>query len=383
MAIDFPATPALNQQITVSGMTWQWDGIAWNVVPVMVAAIVQDSPPANPASGQFWWRGNGQLYIWVVDPTSSQWVQAVPGNNPQIGTANVLNRIVNGGFQHSQESSTISQTGVGAYPADQWVYVFGGVTGSSTALTLANPNYVRVWSGGAFTPVAGSYGYLYQPVEGFNVRDFFWGGSGAVPVVLRFKARTAGATLPTTVLGVAVRNATSDRSYVRNFAITSTFQDFVMPIPGCKDGAWPVDNTAGLYVSFAGMIGSTYVAPSAGSWLTGNYLAASGIGNIYSAASQGFDIADVGLYLDPLATGLPPRWDVPDYGQELLRCQRYWIRHRLAGIPGRISAQRMPFMRVPPTTAIVNATIVENDQTHFIYDCPNSSAIDTTSNSRM
>lgn len=77
MSINFPSTPVLNQQITVSGTTYSWDGTGWNIVPQMMPAVASDTPPANPAVGQMWWRAsNGQLYIWYDDGTTRQWVQA-------------------------------------------------------------------------------------------------------------------------------------------------------------------------------------------------------------------------------------------------------------------------------------------------------------------
>jgi len=33
MALDFPANPQTNDTYTASGTTWQWDGIAWTVIP--------------------------------------------------------------------------------------------------------------------------------------------------------------------------------------------------------------------------------------------------------------------------------------------------------------------------------------------------------------
>jgi hypothetical protein len=47
--------------------------------------VISSLPPANPFEGQLWYDlGNPNLYVWVVDPTSAQWVIAV---NPGASSA--------------------------------------------------------------------------------------------------------------------------------------------------------------------------------------------------------------------------------------------------------------------------------------------------------
>jgi hypothetical protein len=42
------------------------------IPPTLVAG---DTPPASPFPGQLWWSSTvGQLFVWYVDPNSSQWV---------------------------------------------------------------------------------------------------------------------------------------------------------------------------------------------------------------------------------------------------------------------------------------------------------------------
>jgi hypothetical protein len=43
-----------------------------------------------------------------------------------------------------------------------------------------------------------------------------------------------------------------------------------------------------------------------------------------ATAAAVFELFDAGLYLDPLATGVAPPWEMPDYAQELEACKRYW-----------------------------------------------------------
>lgn len=273
--------------------------------------------PASPANGQIFNPGTGIIYMW--DGTAWNLVTS------QTKTADRRNRIVNPAMQISQENGTTSMGTNGAYPADQWRYDFVGPAASSSALTL-DPlgNFIRMWSAAVLSsPAAGNYAIFLQPMEGAVTSDFLWGTASAVPVVLRFKARTAG-SLTSTVFSAAIRNATGSRSFVRNFTAQAQWQEFAMAVPGVTTGSWAADNTVGLTIAFTGMCGSTLTAPAQGSWQNGNYLAAPGIGNIFTATSQGIDVANVGLYRDPLGTGIPPDFEVPDYPSELWRCRRYW-----------------------------------------------------------
>lgn len=95
MAIDFPSSPAINQQFTGGSTTYQWDGIGWNIVPQVGPIFIGDTPPANPAIGQQWWRStNGQLYLWYDDGNTKQWVQAAGG----AGVPSIWEPIYNGLF---------------------------------------------------------------------------------------------------------------------------------------------------------------------------------------------------------------------------------------------------------------------------------------------
>jgi len=83
MALNFPASPTLNQIYTVGDQSWKWDGTAWialsgaeESVPVYIGTL----PPAYAEAGYLWWDSdNGQLFVryqgaWIaatVPPTSS------------------------------------------------------------------------------------------------------------------------------------------------------------------------------------------------------------------------------------------------------------------------------------------------------------------------
>jgi hypothetical protein len=71
-------------------------------------------------------------------------------------------------------------------------------------------------------------------------------------------------------------------------------------------------------------------------------------------------IADVGLYADPLGTGLAPRWEPRSYADDLRDCQRYWCKFQYSLITsayvagGYIGASYVfpTTMRIAPATAM-------------------------------
>ena len=84
MAFDFPASPTVGQTVTNAGVVYRWDGTKWvaqsasGALPPVI--YIGDTPPLNPVSGTLWFDSvSGQLFVWYVDPSSSQWV---PSNAP-------------------------------------------------------------------------------------------------------------------------------------------------------------------------------------------------------------------------------------------------------------------------------------------------------------
>jgi hypothetical protein len=67
-------------------------GVADFTVPPTVAGVpigggggatVSDTAPVNPSEGELWWDSVGaQMYVWYVDPTTSQWVPVISSTGP-------------------------------------------------------------------------------------------------------------------------------------------------------------------------------------------------------------------------------------------------------------------------------------------------------------
>jgi hypothetical protein len=370
MAIDFPSTPIIGQQISQGGTTWQWDGVGWNIVPVMAAAFASDTPPANPADNQQWWRStNGQLYFYYNDGNSKQWVQAaggVAGDGYLVKTARSRNLVINGAMLLGQENGFVAGSIANYYPADQWVSAFVGPVqsvGMVQSLTPAgSPTRIRKT---VTTPkaslAAGDYSTLLQAIEGTRMAGLAFGNAAAVQLVLRF-----GFKGPAGTYSFSLRNGTT-RSYVKNFTITAgqantdTVQVFV--IPGDVTGAWAGDNTIGLWLGVTDAAGSTSLGVEG--WQAGNFTSTTANSNMVATNGNIIELFDVGLYADPDKTAVPPPYEIEDYNDTLRDCSRYYqeaLVHGQQGTPGFfiVPWYMQEIMRTAPTLVVISAGTAAN-----------------------
>jgi hypothetical protein len=261
------------------------------------------------------------------------WLQVFPKEGSVA--ADTRNRVINGAMIVSQEYAVDTSLTVNTFPWDQWQtsWVTGG-SPAAFARTIDGENYLRINSGLTVDVAIAATDIVYTitKIEGQNVKDFLWGTAAAKPAVLRFQARCA--TVSNLTIGVAVKSGVTagDRCFIKNIALTSAWQDFVIPIPGDTSGTWKTDITAGILISFCAMAGANYAGGTDNAWNTGNYYGTPG--NIMAVVQSCMDIRKVGLHLDPNNTGFAPPFEVPDYSEELRKCQRYWQQTRIAWYGG-------------------------------------------------
>jgi hypothetical protein len=303
---------------------------------IVGGAIVSDTAPASPQVGQLWFESDsGNTFIWYADADSSQWVQVniqpAIASNPNAGlTAQTRSRICNGAMQISQELGDTNTATFGAYPADQWSMSGATIATASAAhfsnrLTPSGNKYVVAASVSTGKPslAAGDYLAIEQRIEGIRLVDARYGSATAAQMVLRFAvhAQAAGTYC------VGVRNSAGNRSGIFEYVISgaeasSGYAIKTVVIPGDTTGTWLNDTGIGLILTFTIAAGTTFQGVTG--WQTGTKLATANQVNAVAVANTYFHISDVGLYLDPLNTGLAPRWEMPDEAAELAACQRYW-----------------------------------------------------------
>ncbi len=132
-------------------------------------AIVSDTPPASPASGQIWWESDtGALFIYYMDPNTNQWVQVNGNGLPEA--PDDAKPYARQGKAWFDLTATLAAK---ADDADLSYYLplsGGTLSGSLTAAALIANTYVSVPSGyvtaarpsggyaGTFTDSSGSQG---------------------------------------------------------------------------------------------------------------------------------------------------------------------------------------------------------------------------------
>ena len=241
------------------------------------------------------------------------------------------NRLINSAMVIDQRNAGASvattTTATPTYSIDRWAYqcsVASKFTVQQNAGSVTLPagfkNYLGATVGASanVTVGAGDYFLLRQPIEGFNTADLGFGAAGASTVTLSFWVRSS----LTGTFGGSLENGASDRSYPFTYTISSanTWEQKSVTIAGDTSGTWVgATNSASMLVVFSLGMGSTY-SGTAGAWVAGNFLSATGAVKLIETNSATFYITGVQLEKGSTATS----FDYRPYGTEFMLCQRYY-----------------------------------------------------------
>ena len=241
------------------------------------------------------------------------------------------NRIINGAMVIDQRNAGAPVSGSisNLYVLDRWKFwaVGGGAfTVQQSSVSPAGfTNSIVITQTTSSSPTGTNYSIFAQYIEGYNVADFGWGGSGATAVTLSFWVRSS----LTGTFGGAVSNGTQARSYP--FTYTISFADSweykTITIPGDTTGTWTKDNSASILLFWQLGVGATYLGIATGAWISSTYLGANGATQITETNGATLYITGVQLEKGNIATP----FDVRPYGTELQLCQRYF---QIVGGPG-------------------------------------------------
>jgi hypothetical protein len=247
-----------------------------------------------------------------------------------VGLANVRSRnlAINCDFSISQENGDTAGNTSGYFPADGSSFAFsssGAFFFYRSALVTPYGSKYRLICGVATIDAAvgaGDYLQFVHALEGRDAAALRWGKATAKPLIWRFMFNGPAGTYC-----AAARNGGLTRSCVKEFIVTAgqantdTIQSVTFPAETA--GTWDEANGVGIYLSIALAAGSTY-RTTPNTFQNGNFIGTSSILNGMASASNVFQVADMGFYVDYDNNGIPPTWIPPDPAIELLRCKRYW-----------------------------------------------------------
>jgi hypothetical protein len=279
------------------------------------------------------------------------------------------NRIVNGGIQISQEANGSAVTANLAYPIDQWLLLTqgGAVSAQQVDVGGAEPYRIRLKVTTAKgTLAAGDHLGLRTKIEGFMVADLQWGAAGAETVLLRFLWKGPAGTFC-----VRVSNIDGGRNWYKKITHAGGEETYEVVVPGDVTGTWNRGGGIGLHLDFI-VCSATVAVVADETWNTAGAFSTGGISNGLVSTANEWELGSVGLYLGTEA----PLWELPDFAEELQRCQRYYqtIYASIAGISpviGGVYGSFVSFVtkRDTPTVALM-ATAVENTNNSTVVAAP-------------
>ena len=295
-------------------------------------------------------------------------------------TANITNnlsnrnKIVNGGMQIFQRSTSIADIGGsnGYFAADRYRFSQSGAARFTISQSTDTPNgfgssmKVDVTTANA-SPSAGQYVFFQHRIEGQNVQDFAKGSSDAKQYALSFHVKSPKTGVHCMELEDVQNTRSCSGSYTVNSA--NTWEKKTIIFPADTTGAITNDTANRFQLHIWLMAGTTYssgtLATTWGSTVQANR--AAGQVNLIDNTSNDFFITGIQLEVGSVATDFEHR----SFGQELALCQRYYHNYRgdngdSIGIPGTAwGTSTVTFFVQHPVTMRANPSIEGSGNARF------------------
>jgi hypothetical protein len=258
--------------------------------------------------------------------------ETIKENNDLVNNRVGLNDIINGGLEIWQRGTSFAAVANGEYTADRWRYIKAGTVAVHTISrdtdvpTNSLSQYsIKIDCTTADASLgAGDTINFAQFIEGYNFRKYV--GRNMV-VSFWVKATKTGTYC------LSVRNSGIDRSYIREYTISSSntweFKTVTIPMD-YSGGTWDYTNGTGLMVRWVLMCGSTYQGTK-DQWNSSNTIGTASQVNACDNVANNFWLTAIKAELGTVATDFIPA----DFAIEIERCQRYYEKsYDLATNPG-------------------------------------------------
>ena len=246
-------------------------------------------------------------------------------------TLSFRNKLHNPDFKVWQKGTTFSPTTSAIFSADRWNNANGSsfnqdttVTRSTDVPTNAGSSYsIKIEADAAVTPSGGDNMVFRQRLEGQDVQDFDFGGANAKGLVASFWCKCNSSAAGAYSFSPRFFDA-SNNGYgqIHNFTPTTSWAryTFVLPANGkALDTAIINSNGEGFEFAIHLATGSNDVVSAHSTWASQGW-AGTGSKNFMDDAANEIYFTGFQLETGSAVTDL----EVRSYGEELLRCQRYY-----------------------------------------------------------
>jgi len=294
---------------------------------------------------------------------------------PSAGPLSNRNLIINGAMQVAQRGTSVTSAPIGYNTADRWDYNVFGTTaancGTFTQSISAGPtnqgfaNALRMDCTTAGTASADNLSFIQQIFEGQNAQQLRKGTANALQATLSFWVNTN----VTGTYTVNFLDNDNTRLVSGTYSIAAgdsgTWVYRTITFPADTTGTLDDDNNASCRICFNLHAGSNYTSgtlPTAWQTITNANRAAGQTAAVGSSTDDDWQITGVQLEVGSVATPFEHR----SYGDELVRCQRYFQRYQstsspngsiAAGVVGSSTNAYFPFTFVNVFRAAPNMTI--------------------------
>lgn len=236
------------------------------------------------------------------------------------------NRVVNGEFIFDQANggaAVTSNVASNLNMGDMW-YSNGEATDGvfttqrvTTTPPAGFPYVMRATVTTADSSIGATQDYiLFTQLEGYAVRDFGFGATGAKTITLSFYARSS---LTGTLSGSLMNNFARAYPYTFVMNAANTWERKSITLAGDTTGTWATTTGVGMVVAFC-LGGGSSRSGTAGAWVTANNSCATGATMPIATVNSTLDITGVQVEIGPVATDFEAR----PYPYELALCQRYY-----------------------------------------------------------
>ena len=242
------------------------------------------------------------------------------------------NKARNGEMKISQRGTTFSPTTSDMYLIDGWMTQHGSggnldcTVTQSTDAPAGFAKSLKITPDSTNTPSGSQNGMLTQRLEGQDFQDLAFGTSDAKTITVSWYAKTSATGAGNYTVKVEYNNGTNNYAVNKLFAFTTTWTRYTYTIPatGTATSVGPVDSNAfGFRVEYHLFAGPDDVQSQFTQWTVNpspTYKVISGQKNFMDNTSNELYITGLQIEVGDTATSFEHR----SYGEELMRCMRYY-----------------------------------------------------------